>query len=115
MDTFADLVRHASFEDEPHRRIGETMKIFASSQVELPSEVLSVVASVGQYQEDWQKRARELRVLGWKFSIRRETLNNRVRSFYSLASFEPWPEGNVGVEIRRREKEKKQKPKVTSS
>lgn len=105
MEPFAEQIRHASRETQVHRRIGELMKAFSSADLELPSQVLSVVASIGSYQDDWQKRARELRVLGWGFTIRRATADGRVRSFYTLNSFEEWPHGDVGAEIRRLERE----------
>jgi hypothetical protein len=38
----------------------------------VPSDLIGVVASAKQYQEDWQKRLRELRTLGWMIEYRRE-------------------------------------------
>ena len=101
-DEFADQIKLAINHDEPHKRIGEFLK--AAYPNEVRSDVLELVASAKSYQEDWQKRLRELRVLGWEISIRRERDNRRVRVFYKLVAAQPWPLGSVRAEIRRREK-----------
>ena len=60
----------------------------------------------GDYQEDWQKRLRELRVLGWKIDPSRRKEEGRSVAYYRLKRWEPWPEGNIRQEIRRRERER---------
>lgn len=90
-------------EEEPHKRIGELLKAFEGEW--LPSYVIGIVASAKQYQEDWQKRMRELRVLGWDYehSRQRDPITGRVTTSYRLVRWEPWPTGSVRSEIRRRE------------
>jgi 5-methylcytosine-specific restriction endonuclease McrA len=90
-------------EDEPHKRIGELLKAFEGEWI--PSYVIGIVASAQQYQEDWQKRMRELRVLGWdyEYSRERDPISGKVVTSYRVSHWEPWPEGSVRAEIRRRE------------
>lgn len=107
MDPFEDQIRAATQHLEPHRRIGELLKAFAAAGAEVPSQVVGVVASMHQYQEDWQKRMRELRVLGWDFTYRRDRRPERVHTFYTLTKWTEWPEGDIAAEIRRREKAQK--------
>lgn len=104
---FADKIQAAANYEEPHKRIGELLKAFNGKPV--PSELVEVVAKAKQYQEDWQKRMRELRELGWEYSFTKKRLGNRVRSFFILEHYEPWPEGSVSTAIRQRELRKKQK------
>jgi len=86
-----------------HQRIGELLKAFAPSAVR--SDVLDLVASPpNDYQEDWQKRLRELRVLGWEISVEKRREDGRVRTYYQLMKSEPWPVGSVRAEISRRER-----------
>lgn len=106
-DQYADRIRQAVNYDEPHKRIGELLKAFDGDWV--PSDLIGVVASAKQYQEDWQKRLRELRTLGWEIENRREKMERRTVTFYRAVHFEPWPEGNVRAEISRRERERKSK------
>lgn len=101
-DKHAKQIRAAINHDEVHKRIGELLKSFEGEWV--PSELIGIVASAKQYQEDYQRRLRELRVLGWKIESKREQEGRRSVAHYRLASWEEWPEGNVRAEIRRREK-----------
>ena len=74
------------------------------SPAEVRSDLLDLVAGPpGDYQEDWQKRLRELRVLGWEITTRRQREDDRARTYYQLVHAEPWPEGNIRQAIRRRE------------
>jgi 5-methylcytosine-specific restriction endonuclease McrA len=102
-DEHTEKIRHAAQFEEPHRRIGELLKAFDGDWV--PSEILGVVASIGQYQEDWQKRMRELRVLGWKIESRRERRaeTRRVVTYYRATVTTPWPPGSIVRDIRRLE------------
>ncbi|MGI8707338.1 MAG: hypothetical protein ACR2LG_03940 [Actinomycetota bacterium] len=99
---FVVRIRQAVNYDEPHKRIGELLKAFGGEWV--PSYLIGVVASAKQYQEDWQKRLRELRTLGWKVEFRREKGEKRTVTFYRVEHFEPWPDGSVRAEIRRLER-----------
>ncbi len=38
----------------------------------MPSELLGIVASAKEYQTDYEKRTRELRLLGWDYKVRKE-------------------------------------------
>lgn len=106
-DDNADHIAAAIAYDEPHKRIGELLKAFEPDEVR--TDLIEIVASAKQYQEDWQKRTRELRVLGWDYDVRKQKdENGRMRSYYRLTNWEPWPEGSVRAEISRREKARKQ-------
>lgn len=82
----ADAARHA----EPHRRIGELLAAFKGEW--LPSSVIEAVASRGGRQADWQKRMRELRMLGWTIEYRNVSLpTGGVRTDYRATVVPPWP------------------------
>lgn len=106
----ADKVRAAITYDEPQKRIGELLRAFKGEWV--PSELLGLVASAKEYQEDWQKRTRELRMIGWDFETeKRYNEGARVRSYYRLKHSAPWPD-NVGAEIRAEEARRRRAKKV---
>lgn len=106
-DRYATQIRQAINYDEPHRRIGELLKAFHGSPVR--GDLLERVASAKQYQEDWQKRLRELRIIGWKIKSTRKRERGRVVSYYHLEHAEPWPEGKIAASIRKREAARKAK------
>jgi 5-methylcytosine-specific restriction endonuclease McrA len=100
---FADKIKAAAGHASVHMRIGELLKAFGDEPVR--SDVLEMVASLpGDHQEDWQKRLRELRVLGWEIETSRHRENGRVRAYYRLVRSERWPDGDIRQEIRRRER-----------
>jgi hypothetical protein len=99
----ADEIRHAIGSGSVHMRLGELLKAFYPDPVR--SDVLDLVASPpDDFQEDWQKRLRELRVLGWEIETSRRHEDGRVRAYYRLVSARPWPMGDVRQEIRRLER-----------
>ncbi|WP_040924451.1 HNH endonuclease [Saccharomonospora iraqiensis] len=102
-DEYADEIAAASMHPEPHGRIGELLKAFRGDWV--PSGLIGVVASIQQYQEDWHKRMRELRLLGWKISYKRvkDPQTGRTNTWYRAEHWEPWPDGSVRSEIARRD------------
>lgn len=100
-DEYSDQIKRAINFDEPHRRIGELLKAFDGAPV--PGALLERVACARQYQEDWQKRLRELRTIGWKISVHRKKEGGRVRTYYALEHAEPWPEGRIRAAIREAE------------
>jgi hypothetical protein len=102
---FAEKIKEAIAYDEPHKRIGELLKAFGGKPV--PSELLEMVAKTKQYQDDWQKRMRELRVLGWNYDYEKRKEGKRFKTYFSLKHFEPWPQGNIKMEIRKLELKKK--------
>lgn len=91
--------------DEVHVRIGEALK--AAHPKKLRGDLLERVASAKSYQEDWQKRLRELRTLGWKIKASRQHEQGRAVSYYQLEEAPPpWPEGSVRAAIRAIEKKR---------
>jgi len=100
-DVFSNEIRAAAKYDEPHKRIGELLKAFRGDWV--PSEILGVVASLGQYQEDWQKRLRELRLIGWQIKSRRkkDPVSGRVLVEYKASEWRSWPSGSIRRAIAR--------------
>ena len=106
-DKYAEQIMQAINYDEPHRRIGELLKAFGGAPVR--GDLLERVASAKQYQEDWQKRLRELRTLGWKITSSKNKEKGRIVAYYELEHAEPWPDGKIASEIRRLEREAKKK------
>ncbi len=102
---YAEQIKQAINHDEPHRRIGELLKAFDGEPVR--GDVLERVASAKQYQEDWQKRLRELRILGWRIKPTKRKEQGRIVSYYELEHAEPWPPGNISAEIKSRERQRK--------
>lgn len=101
-EQYASQIRAAINFDEPHRRIGELLIAFGGERVR--SDLLERVANAKQYQEDWQKRLRELRLLGWKIKATKRKENGRVVAYYELLEARPWPVGNIAAEIRSAER-----------
>lgn len=95
---YAADFRQAMAHESPHKRIGEFLKAVAPDEVR--SDVLELVANAQAYQEDWQKRLRELRVLGWKIATRRQKEGRRMRVYYRLVEAQPWPD-DLRAELRR--------------
>lgn len=107
IDRYADQISAAASWLEPHKRIGEALKAFATANELAPSQVVGVVASMHQFQEDWQKRMRDLKKLGWDYKVHYRKVDGRKRSYYELTAWTPWPDGNIAAEIRRRDKARK--------
>lgn len=101
-DNYSNEIANVIHHSEPHRRIGELLKTFEGEWV--PTDLIRFVASAQQYQEDYQKRLRELRTLGWKIENQRRIEGTRHVSYYRVSHWEPWPEGPIHAEIRRRER-----------
>lgn len=104
-DQFADKIKDAANYDEPHKRIGELLKAFNGEFVR--PDLIEIVANSKQYQDDWQKRLRELRVLGWVIEVDKRKEAKRFVAYYAAKHFEPWPDGSVRAEITRREAQRK--------
>lgn len=107
-DEHAAQIQQAIGYEEPHRRIGELLKAFSGAPVR--SDLLERVANARQYQEDWQKRLRELRLLGWKIKSSRQKEEGRVVAYYELQEAKPWPTGSLAAEIRSAERARKGNP-----
>jgi 5-methylcytosine-specific restriction endonuclease McrA len=104
-DDHAPAIRASITHESVHARIGELLKALQGEWVR--SDLIDVVASPpGDYQEDWQKRLRELRVLGWEIETHRRKEDGRSRAFYRLTKSQPWPDGNIRQAIRRAEQQR---------
>jgi 5-methylcytosine-specific restriction endonuclease McrA len=113
-DRYAEQIRDAVNDDEPHRRIAMLFLAFQGEWV--PSELLGAVASAKQYQEDWQKRMRELRYFDWDIKTRREgKRGERVRVFYRAARTTPLPDTSLAEITRRIERERAAAKKASTS
>lgn len=105
-DKYADKIKEAANYDEPHRRIGELLKAFKGEFVR--PDLIEIVANSKQYQDDWQKRLRELRTLGWVIEFDKRKEGKRFVAYYAVKHFEPWPTvGSIRAEITRREAQRK--------
>lgn len=104
-DSEAPAILAAFTHEEVHRRIGEALK--AGYPKKLRGDLLERVASAKQYQEDWQKRLRELRLLGWKIKASRQNEQGRAVAYYQLEEPAPaWPDGDIRAAIRKMEKKR---------
>jgi 5-methylcytosine-specific restriction endonuclease McrA len=111
-DPFADKIRVAINYDEPQKRIGELLKAFNGDWVR--TDLLSVVASAKEYQEDWQRRLRDLRFFGWDYEFQRRYYEGaRVWTYYRLTKSAPWPE-NIRAAIIAEEKRRRQAKRKVS-
>jgi 5-methylcytosine-specific restriction endonuclease McrA len=80
-------IRAAIVHDSPHVRIGELLKA-AGIGNPVPSELIHFVAD----QDQWDKRLRELRYLGWEIQAKtKKSPAGKNRSFYILRRYTEWP------------------------
>ncbi|MFB9166541.1 HNH endonuclease [Arthrobacter psychrochitiniphilus] len=114
-NAYADKIRVAASLLEPHKRIGETLRVFKEAGEPTPSEVVGLVACLIQYQENWQKRMRELRQLGWDYRTHKKKKHGRMRSSYELTKWMPWPSEPIAPLIRQIENDKKLTNRQVSS
>ncbi len=97
----SEQIRHAASFDEPQRRIGELLKALAGDWV--PTDLIGIVASAKEYQEDYQRRIRDLRYLGWEYEqTKRHHEGARVKVYYRLVRSAPWPD-NIRAAITAEE------------
>jgi HNH endonuclease len=97
----SEQIRHAAIYDEPQRRIGELLKALEGEWV--PTDLIGIVASAKDYQEDYQRRIRDLRYLGWEYDKKRRfNEGTRVKVYYRLIRWTPWP-GNIRAAITSEE------------
>ena len=90
-----DALAHPSI----HVRLGELMKAFGDSLV--PKEMVELVA---RSHADWERRLRELRVLGWRYEVTRRKEGGRVRTYYRLRQWRSWPP-NPAAAVRAAERQ----------
>ncbi|UVJ38029.1 HNH endonuclease [Arthrobacter sp. CJ23] len=92
-DENADAIAQATHHPEPQGRIALLLRAFGGDLV--PSDLIGVVASMGAFQEDWQRRLRDLRTLGWKIKHKNVHIKKgtrRVQSNYSLVAEGVFPD-----------------------
>jgi HNH endonuclease len=113
-EAYAQQIRVAIGYDEPQRRIGELLKAFNGDWVR--SDLLGIVASAKNFQEDWQRRMRDLRFLGWDYQHeKRYGEGSRVWTYYRLTKSATWPE-NIPQAIRAEEaKRRKLRKRLSAS
>jgi HNH endonuclease len=100
-EAYAEQIRAAIGYDEPQKRIGELLRAFDGGWVR--SDLLGIVASAKNFQEDWQRRLRDLRFLGWDYRHeKRYDEGSRVWAYYRLTKSAAWPE-NISQAIRTEE------------
>jgi 5-methylcytosine-specific restriction endonuclease McrA len=100
--TITDLaVRDAMLHKEIHVRIGELMK--AKMGEAIPKNLFQIVAYT---HDDWEKRLRELREIGWEYHYIRREEKGHTRVYFILDHWEPWPE-NPAAAIHEAERRKK--------
>jgi hypothetical protein len=103
--SYSEQIRHAADFDEPQRRIGELLLALRDEWV--PSELIGIVASAKEYQTDYEKRTRELRLLGWDYKVRKARGEGaRTRVYYWLIQSASWPE-NIHAAIVAEEKRRR--------
>ena len=108
-----EQIRKAIGYDEPQKRIGELLKAFEGGWVR--SDLLGIVASAKNFQEDWQRRLRDLRYLGWDYQHeKRYGEGSRVWTYYRLTKSAAWPE-NISHAIRAEEAKRRAKKKRPST
>lgn len=102
----AEAIKAAATWPNPHVRIGELLKAFDGDWV--PTELIGLVASQGAYQEDYQKRTRDLRYLGWNIRARRKKEHGRLRVAYRAEDWHDWPVPveEVSALVRRIERDR---------
>jgi hypothetical protein len=98
----SEEIAAAVHHDSVHKRIGELLKAFSLKGLETPDDLLEVVAEARGRQRYWEKRMRELRHLGWEFTARLYDDDGVRKTAWNLVRWEPWPEGSVSGEIKRR-------------
>jgi 5-methylcytosine-specific restriction endonuclease McrA len=107
LDRWGSAIREAGEHREVHRRLVTLLELVAPDEVR--SDVLEMVAHQQQYQEDWHKRLRELRELGWNYTWRKEADGRgRVWVYYRLSERGTVPsEGAFRSSIRAAETRKR--------
>lgn len=98
-------VRAAMMHKSVHIRIGELLKSKAGQPV--PKELLHLVANT---HDDWEKRLRELRELGWNYTFKKEKdlQSGKTKVYFILHEWLPWPP-NPAQAIRDAERTKGKK------
>lgn len=96
-------IQQALTHDSIHIRLGELLKAFEGEWV--PKANLAVIAWT---HDDWEKRLRELREIGWDYKTRRQHHGKRVLTEFTITQSAPWPEDPARA-IREAERRKRTK------
>lgn len=86
-----------------HRRIA--MLLHAKAPEWVDSDLIEFVANFNDYQDDWQKRLRELRYTGLEIPMKREKEEKRTKSFYKVTNWVELPD-DIGAFVTAYEKER---------
>lgn len=113
-----DEMKEIMTKDSVYERIAETLKMYEPHPV--PSWLLEFIANASDYQEDWQKRLRELRypVIGMEIetTTKKNEYGKKVAA-YQLKKWVPLPPDHKALikkhERDTREKNKKKKAQAT--
>jgi 5-methylcytosine-specific restriction endonuclease McrA len=84
-----------------HVRIALLLKAKAGEWVD--SDLLQFVANFGDFQEDWQRRLREVRESGLPIEHENRRVARRVKSFYRISADAEIPRALAERETRRRQ------------
>jgi 5-methylcytosine-specific restriction endonuclease McrA len=102
-------IRRAMSQPDVWQRIGELLKAFSDRGEPVPSELITLVAGP-QNQGDPARRLRELRVaLKWRYRARKVHENGRVKTYYELQSWKPWPVEGPRAVVQAYERERKRR------
>lgn len=105
-DHIADRIRGAVAMADPRQRIGELLRAMSPDWVR--ADLIEAVACAREYQDDWQRRLRDLRFLGWDYEHHNRKLDvgERTWSFYRLTKSAPWP-ANIATAIKHEAQRRK--------
>ncbi|MDF1605905.1 hypothetical protein [Nocardioides sp. YIM 152315] len=89
-DHLADQIALAVNHADPRMRLGEFLRVMSPAWVR--ADLLEAVASAKEYQDDWNRRLRDLRFLGWDYEHQnRKTEGSRTWAYYRFVKAAPWP------------------------
>jgi hypothetical protein len=83
-----------------HVRLGELLKAFTGKPI--PKLYLQMVSAFTH--DDFLRRLRELRDLGWRYRFEKRKEEGRIKTYYMLEHAEPWPadpEKSIGAKPKR--------------
>lgn len=105
-----DLMTKILAEQSVHNRIVALLKLKIGEWVD--SDLLEFVANFESYQDDWQKRLREIRYTGLKIDHRNRKEVKRVKSFYRITELVPLP-ADITEFARQYERERAERNRST--
>jgi hypothetical protein len=100
-DHAADQIREVANRDDPRERLGELLRAMSPAWVR--ADLLEAVACAKDHQDDWTRRLRDLRFLGWDYEHQnRKSEGARTWAYYRLTQTAPWPD-NIHAAIKAEE------------